>query len=335
MHDSASSDDLSLSPSEWDVVVRRDFNPLSSFAVAVSGGVDSLTLVFLMADFAKRHQLLMMAFTVDHRLRSESTDEALYVHDLLKTKGIHHQILTWEFDVQPTTRLQESARFARYQLLQQACDQHQCEALFVGHHLDDQIETFMMRLNHRSGLKGLSSMQRVSPLLKSSITLIRPFLSISKQRIIATAKDLGLVWKDDPSNVSNRFERVRMRQWIHQGDVDGLLNKESIGQSISKLQEANQFIDDCVNHFLQRQAMPLCSFSHQDFKQQAVFLQGRIVQAYLMHLGHNTYIPPDRAICDAREKIAHDHFKALTLGGLLFKRKKDVILIEKENRLVV
>src|SRR4051812_9991821 len=95
-------------------------NSCPQIAVAVSGGGDSMALAVLMQEWVQARSGTMLALTVDHGLRTESSNEARAVQKLLRDRGIPHEILVWD-GAKPTTHIQERAREARYDLLLQSC----------------------------------------------------------------------------------------------------------------------------------------------------------------------------------------------------------------------
>ena len=82
-------------------------------AVGVSGGADSLALVYRLNEYGQKNGIKVVALTVDHQLREESSREAEYVAGLMKKEGIEHHILVWDGD-KPQTGIEEAARQARY-----------------------------------------------------------------------------------------------------------------------------------------------------------------------------------------------------------------------------
>ncbi|GFO83211.1 MAG: hypothetical protein A49_28380 [Methyloceanibacter sp.] len=178
-------------------------------AVAVSGGPDSLALLALAAAWAHRHERhAPHALTVDHGLRAESRAEAELVALVAARLGLPHAILTWRHGP-VDAGLQARARAARYDLMAAYCTAHGIPALATAHHLDDQAETFLMRLKRGSGLDGLAAIPEEGSW--AGLTLLRPLLDIPKDRLVATAEAAGLPFVADPSNDDARFERGRLR----------------------------------------------------------------------------------------------------------------------------
>ncbi|KAF1915211.1 PP-loop family-domain-containing protein [Ampelomyces quisqualis] len=201
---------------------------------AVSGGVDSMALVSLYARARQTHVHLAQAhgFIVDHKVRPESTEEAEWVAEQLRSKySMDASILTlaWptQFDMLDIKRFESEARALRYQALGRACRDHGINSLMVAHHGDDQAETVMMRLAKsrlRSGLKGMRSTEWIPecegiygvyhsgqrqktrppsipfPVEQGGIRILRPLLAMEKSRLIATCEERGVQWIEDKSN---------------------------------------------------------------------------------------------------------------------------------------
>ena len=144
------------------------------FAIAVSGGSDSMCLAFFSAKYASIHKNKMHTLIVDHKLRKESTNEANKVKKLLKQTNIESKILYWKGKI-PKSNVQLNARNIRYSLLSDYCFKKNIRNLIVAHHLDDQIENFFIRLIRGSGLSGLASMSEITN-YNDNLKILRPFL---------------------------------------------------------------------------------------------------------------------------------------------------------------
>jgi tRNA(Ile)-lysidine synthase len=124
----------------------------------------------------------------------------------------------------PKTGLQAAAREARYRILAKIAAEEGIRHVLTAHTLDDQAETVLIRLARGSGIGGLAAMSREAPLPTGdgSVTLVRPLLSVSKARLLATLRKAGVAYADDPSNRDPRFTRVRMRVAMPLLDHEGL-----------------------------------------------------------------------------------------------------------------
>jgi len=216
---------------------KRDLETLAPgdgrLGLAVSGGPDSLGLLLLAS--AARPGRVEVA-TVDHALRPESRQEAETVAALCAKLKIPHSILTAEWAQKPKTALQEKARDERYRLLAKWAAYNALDAVVTGHHLDDQVETFLMRLSRGGGLRGLAAMRRAGPMPGSQVRLVRPLLDWRRAELEAICTGAGVTPIADPSNQDEQFERVRVRRVLAEQPIFDL---DAVGRSIANLGRAD------------------------------------------------------------------------------------------------
>lgn len=219
---------------------RRVLEPLAGpeekIGLAVSGGPDSLALLLLAA--AARPGGVEAA-TVDHGLRAESAGEAAMVAELCNKLGVPHRTLTIEWAEKPETALQERARARRYALLSGWADERGLKALVTGHHLDDQAETFVMRLMRGAGVRGLSAMRRRGRAPGGRVPLARPLLGWRRSELEEICAAAGFAPVQDPSNAEEKFERVRVRNALAEADW---LDPAALAASAGHLADADAAI---------------------------------------------------------------------------------------------
>lgn len=201
--------------------------------VAVSGGPDSLALLTL-ANAARPGRV--EAATVDHALRDGSRGEAEMVAAVCTTIGVPHRILTVEWDAKPATAVQERARAARYRLLAGWAQERGLAVLATAHHVDDQAETFLMRLSRGAGVRGLAAMRPLANAPGSGVALVRPLLGWKRGELEQICATSGLTPATDPGNVDEQFERVRVRKALAQVDW---LDPQAIARSAANLAQAD------------------------------------------------------------------------------------------------
>tara|TARA_B110000908_G_C10224561_1_gene437213 strand:- start:16 stop:1266 length:1251 start_codon:yes stop_codon:yes gene_type:complete len=183
-------------------------NPPSKVGVAVSGGGDSMALLVLMASFAQKHNIELLAISVDHGLRDEARAEIKLVTDLCGALGLAHHVEYWS-SWDGAGNLQSSARTARYELITGWAQSNGISTIVLGHTADDQAETVLMRLARGAGVDGLAAMAPSH--LAYGINWIRPLLWESRETLRNYLRQKDLSWADDPSNENRDFERIRMR----------------------------------------------------------------------------------------------------------------------------
>ena len=182
---------------------------LKSFGVAVSGGSDSMALLWLLAPWAQANGMSVQVATVNHGLRAEAQAEAEFVADCCAELGVQHAILDWRgWDGRGNT--QASARAARHRLLAAWANAQGLDAVVLGHTLDDQAETILLRLARGSGVDGLSGMEVETHL--HAMRWIRPLLALRRNDLRAYLVRHGKTWVDDPSNDNPAYDRVKVRK---------------------------------------------------------------------------------------------------------------------------
>ena len=190
--------------------LTRHFHPgvPGVVGVAVSGGSDSLALLYLLHDWQREGGPDVRAATVDHGLRPEAGAEAAEVARICAGLGIAHDTLTWR-DWDGAGNLPDRARRARYALLTEWARGHGIADVAVGHTEDDLAETFLMRLARGAGVDGLAAMRdRWS---QAGVTLHRPLLALRRENLRDLLRARGVAWVEDPTNSDAAYERARTR----------------------------------------------------------------------------------------------------------------------------
>jgi tRNA(Ile)-lysidine synthase len=186
-----------------------------ALGLAVSGGSDSTSLLILAAEWCAANGVRAEAATVDHGLRPEAREEAEAAGGLCNQLGVRHSILTWERPSASGPVAQAEAREARHALMAMWAKERGIGVLALGHTRDDRIETFLMRARAGSGWRGLAGPlpSGASPAWPEGrgLRLIRPLLAFGRQELREMLRSRNLGWAEDPSNLAERFERVRMR----------------------------------------------------------------------------------------------------------------------------
>lgn len=183
--------------------------PGAPVAVAVSGGGDSMALLELVAEVRAQDGRTVRAVTVDHGLRPDSTEEAWFVARQCARHGISHETLEWQ-GWTGQGNLQQEARRARQRLIGAWAHQIGIGHVLLGHTAEDQAETFLLRLARGSGVYGLAAMDHVSR--AEAVLWLRPLLTCRRDDLRKVLTDKGVDWREDPSNVDQRFDRVRFRE---------------------------------------------------------------------------------------------------------------------------
>lgn len=180
--------------------------------VAVSGGPDSVALLRLLADIAAGFRLRLVAAHFNHALRGEESDrDAGFVAELAASWGLPFE--TERADIRAAESLnacpEDAARISRYAFLAEVARRHGAARIALGHHLQDQSETIIMNLLRGTGVEGLRGMVPIREGM-----FIRPLLGVTRGEILDFLKRRGLGFRTDSSNLSNAFQRNRIRNQL-------------------------------------------------------------------------------------------------------------------------
>ena len=199
---------------------------------------------------------------VDHALRDGSKGEAAKVKVWAQAKGFDAHILSWQ-GRKPVSGIEGKAREARYALLGEWCSTHDVPSLFVAHTLDDQAETFLLRLGRGSGVDGLSAMKPRAAFPVAGIEnveVLRPLLEIGRAELRAFLAARGTPWFEDPMNEDSRFARARLRKALPTLEAAGI-SARRIAEAARHLARAREALESTTRAFLATHAR----LENQDF----------------------------------------------------------------------
>jgi len=195
------------------VAIPDEFSPDDPQLVAVSGGRDSIALLHWL--HAHGFQKLI-AVHLDHHLRAESGEDAEFVRNFAVSLGI--ECISDTTDVATLAKnerlsIETAARRARHEFFARVAIERACPRIFLAHHADDQVETFLHNLLRGAGPSGLCGMSAVSTLEMhgTSLLIARPLLGVWREEIDAYIAHHKLPFREDASNADPRFTRNRLR----------------------------------------------------------------------------------------------------------------------------
>ena len=234
-----------MQPSNISSRLRNDFPPDARYLIGVSGGRDSVSLLHWLISLGYKK---LTVCHLNHQLRGRSSDaDARFVQKLVATsnekivghalrlpgqqKGKRSACRTTkmsgiDFDLGRTnirslakkkkTSLETTAREARYSFFAEAAKRHRCHTIFLAHHADDLVETFLFNLVRGAGLTGLAGMRNVSTrhIDGVDLTIVRPLLSVWRSDIDKYVHEHHLRFRDDATNKTLAATRNRIRNRI-------------------------------------------------------------------------------------------------------------------------
>ena len=288
--------------------------------LAVSGGGDSMALMHLAQQW--RGAALHVA-TVDHGLRADAAQEAAFVSEIACNLGLSHVTLSWNSWTRHGN-LQDAARQARRRLLADWARREGLQAVLLGHTLDDQAETFLMRLARGSGVDGLAAMAPMK--IVEGVRFLRPLLSVSRCELRDWLRMRALPWVDDPSNDDSSFARIKARQALEVLAPIGL-TPSRLSDTAARMADAREVLDAAAASA----ARDICRFEHGDFVFDAARLDSlaqdtrhRLVARSLCEVASNSYRPRLSALRAAL--VSH----SATLHGCRLTRNAREVRITRE-----
>jgi tRNA(Ile)-lysidine synthase len=197
--------------------LRRLFPPNARYLVGVSGGRDSIALLHWLKE---RGYEKLIACHLNHRLRGRASDaDARFVQKFASEYEVDLENGSADVRVLAARRkisIEAAAREARYDFFALIAKQKKTETIFLGHHADDLVETFLINLFRGSGTAGLGAMREISRrrIEDVDLTIVRPFLGIWRSEIDEYMKDHRLKFREDESNKDLAVLRNRIRRRI-------------------------------------------------------------------------------------------------------------------------
>ena len=299
--------------------------------VAVSGGGDSLGLLVLMTRWAALHGVDVHAATVNHNIRPAAVHEIEHVSKICQSLGCLHDTIQWSGPLD-TGNLLNQAREARYALMAEWAESRKISDVAVGHTLNDQAETFLMRLARQAGVDGLSSMSSMWE--QHGCTFHRPLLKVEREELRRLLVEHGVQWCDDPTNDNSAFERTRARC--------ALEALKPLGITARNLAAASDKIGDVRRHLYAEVldvAMRMVDFEMGDavvnlneYQTLNREVARRLLQNILKWIGGGDHVPRGSAVEAMLNAIDND--VSMTLGGCYLTVESNCIRITREAQAV-
>lgn len=187
-------------------------DPQDKIIVAVSGGADSVCLLDVLNYLKRRLRLFLVVAHVNHGIRGkESDNEAHFV----RLKSYHFNLPFEQLSIsvpsiarEKNLSIEQTGRILRYQFFKDLLKKYQAQKIALGHHMDDQVETILMRMIRGSGLQGL----RGIPQVRSHF--IRPLIESSRSEIEAYCHRCKIQYCVDSSNKEPKYLRNKIRHQL-------------------------------------------------------------------------------------------------------------------------
>ncbi|MBI3460319.1 tRNA lysidine(34) synthetase TilS [Candidatus Acetothermia bacterium] len=324
------------------IIQHQMLAPRDRVLVAVSGGIDSVTLLHLLCVLREEFSLSLAVAHLDHQLRSDSAKDAKFVSKLAEQLKL--LCFIERADVRGLAAIEkrtteEAARKARYAFLERAARTWEANTLAVGHTLNDQVETFLMRLLRGAGLEGLKGIPTMRA-LNPSLTLIRPLIDCARTQIEAYAKEHKLTYREDPTNRENSFTRNKIRHqllpWLVREFNPNLYN--TIARTQKVLAQASQFLDmlseNNLNELIRDKTRDSLTIDRAGFNRLDKFLKSLVLRKALYRLGRKqTEISFDHIERIIQALVSKERLRLELPGAIrLQTRSSRIVLRQGEQR---
>ena len=253
--------------------------PFDRIIIGISGGADSVCLLHLLWRLQEEYKLDLFGVHIHHGLRKEADEDANYVREFTSSLHIPCQVYYVNILEEAQKRNlgeEETGRQIRYEIFQKECVLRNAKKIAVGHHMDDQGETFLMRLIRGSGSLGLGSMKKVEG------NVIRPLLYFTRKEVEQYCHKKSLHYCQDHTNQLSIYTRNRIRLELIPY-IKKYLNPniiQTLNQTAELLQEQEEYMAVETEKIYQKcikEEGGTFRISIELLQQQAAALQGRIL----------------------------------------------------------
>lgn len=251
------------------VDTRKLFTAKEPIVVALSGGVDSMVLFHVLYALNKH---LIIAH-VNHNKRDESVEEYNYLKGFAKQMKVPFEGYT----IPPgqVGNFQHESRLRRYDFFRAIAAKHHATKIAVAHHLDDQVETVLMRIVRGTSFSGYTGIKEIR--MDRNVSIIRPLMQVKKEDILAYSTEHNIHYFEDASNQEDIYTRNRFRN-----NIIPLLRDENpnLDQKIIQLAEyidsADELIEQLKKQFLEQFSM-YNNVSLHDFNQLNMVVKIKVI----------------------------------------------------------
>jgi len=295
--------------------------------VALSGGIDSMVLF----DIIRKLNNKLIIAHVNHNKRPESVKEYKYIEKMAKANNIPFE----GYSLKKTTdNFHHESRLQRYDFFRAVAQKYNSTKIAVAHHLDDQVETVLMRIVRGTSFSGYSGIKEIR--YDRNVSIIRPLMDTKKEDIIAYAKDNNITYFEDSSNGEDIYTRNRFRNTIIP-----LLKQENpnldskIIQLAEYIDSADEVLDTLTKDFLKEYSM-YNNVSLMDFNKLNKALKIKVIQN-MVNIASNDTIEVSYEQYKAIIEIClldHPNQTYSLANGYNFTKEYEVIYIAKEEPLI-
>ena len=307
--------------------IKKDIELKSDdvIVIGVSGGPDSMALLYIMNEFKNKIGFKIVCAHVNHNKRVESEQEKIDLEKYCKENNIifeYIKITKWGDD-----NFHNEARSVRYNFFEELVENYGAKYLMTAHQGDDLIETILMRIVRGSTLKGYSGFSRIVD--KGNYKIVRPLITVTKDEINRFDEENGIKYAIDESNNENHYTRNRYRHTV----LPFLKNEEpNVHKKFLKyskaLLENNEFIENEANKYFNK-VFNNGNLNIDKFIQLEKVLQSKIIYNILEKIyGDDLFV-----ICDAHVELIFNLINSNRSNSIVHL-PNNLIVIKSYNEII-
>jgi len=294
--------------------------------VGVSGGPDSMALAYLLNKWIKYKKGKLTAIVFDHGIRHNSKDESLQVKKMLNELCIH-SLINRPNKNQPIKKNMSNARNNRFEGLIKLCKKNNILHLFLGHHFDDNLETFLMRKINGSNLDGLESINKIAYF--NNIQILRPLIVIKKKSILNFNKENKLKFISDPTNNDLNYTRIKLRNFLQNNKYKREVKKDflHIKKKIPEYKKMiwETLIDNLINVSTTQIKIRLKNL----LKLDDLIIEKQVL-CFLKFFNKNKIQTKSSKIIILINMLKKPSFKTFNLNGIIIKKNSDFLTFSQK-----
>ena len=229
---------------KWQMLEKDD-----KVIVGVSGGADSICLLFVLLELQKEYGFELIAVHVNHELRGTAAKEdETYVREICKERNIPCVVYSENVELVAKKRkqsIEEAGRDVRREMFEKARKEYTGTKIALAHHKNDNVETLFMNLARGSKMAGLGGMSPVNDFF------IRPLLCVSRKEIEDYLKKNNIHYCTDETNFSDQYTRNRVRNHMipYMEEHINVKAVDHISESMEMIRETQQFLQEEVDKY--------------------------------------------------------------------------------------
>ncbi len=318
---------------EFKLIIKKD-----SILVALSGGPDSVALLYLLCRIKKRFNLNLEAVHINHQIRPQaSKKEESFCRELCHELNIPLHIETINIPKlakEQKKGIEETARDFRYETFERIASESGLNKICLGHHQGDQAETVLFRILRGTGITGLKGI----PIQRGQI--IRPLLNLSREEILSFLNENGIKYCIDQSNFNNDYKRNFIRNRLLK-DIRKNLNP-SVNSALVNLAETaveeDKFLEKISAKMIRKSVsitaggkiqLDLNSFNSYD-----LWLRRRVIRHCLTKVS-NDNLMPDKTVVNRLVEFAINKGKEISVPGRIqVVVLKEFLIISNRDKLI-